>query len=130
MPEMRVQAAFLIANVNPKLFSVGVLIFIGIPLAIALVRKELKRSTVRMAVVLLILCPVVYAVTDRMDSEFERLRDVYFLVTGSMIVFVFAAWLTSAISTQNWKPVVGAAWGLVFSVLAELIVLYAALYFE
>jgi drug/metabolite transporter (DMT)-like permease len=117
-------------RMNDGVFTAGIFAFAGLPLIAGIVQKHVHRSILPVAIVLLFLCPVVYAVTDPLAVEFEKLRDGYFLATGSTIVFVSAVWLASSFKSRRWATVVTAAFGLVSSAAGVFILLWMVMYFE
>jgi hypothetical protein len=143
---MRVQLAFIVVAIlcamlavpffyqrrmNDGVFTAGIFAFAGLPLIAGIVQKHVHRSILPVAIVLLFLCPVVYAVTDPLAVEFEKLRDGCFLATGSTIVFVSAVWLASSFNkSRRWATVVTAAFGLVSSAAGVFILLWMVMYFE
>jgi hypothetical protein len=145
MADVRVQVAFIVVAVlcsmlavpffydhrmNDGLFTAGMLTFVGIPSIAGIVQTRAHRSIALTAISLLLLCPLVYLVTDPLAVEFERLRDGYFLATGSTLVFACAIWLASSLRSRSAPLVAIAALGLLSSAFAIFILLWMVMYFE
>ena len=83
---------------NDAGFIGSVLVFIGIPILAGITQRRPHLPIALVATGLILLCPIVYAVTDPLAKEFERVRDVYFLGTFSTTVFVSTNWLNRGAS--------------------------------
>lgn len=112
------------------IFVGNLLFFIGVPLIVAALSKEIDRSAWRVAAGLLLFCPIVYTVTDRLDAKFEIARDAYLLGTGSVVLFISAAWIISSYKSSKWIQVVAAGLGVALSAFTNLILLWMVSYFE
>lgn len=104
--------------------------FVALPLFVGILQTKANYSLTRAAAVLLLLCPLIYAITDRLDVQFEKLRDGHFLATGATIIFVSAAWLTQSVRKRNWAALVVAIIGLIVASSAVCILLWFVMYLE
>jgi hypothetical protein len=118
------------ARMDDGVFSANLLAFIGMPSVIGFLLKHPHRSVILIAAGLLLLCPAVYAITDGMAVEFERVRDGYFLGTGSAVLFVSTMWLTSSCRTGKWIQAVAAAFLVASFAFAVFVLLWMVIYFE
>jgi MFS family permease len=117
-------------RMNDLAFTGGVLAFIGVPLIAGLLQTRVRRPVMLLAAILLILCPVVYALTDRMSVEFEKLRDGYFLGVGIAIIFVAAAGLIESYKTGKRGRAVAASLCLASAAAAVSVLLWLVIYLE
>ena len=117
-------------RMNGRVFTGGMLAFVGIPFIAGVLQKQPHRSVVVVAIVLLLFCPVVYAITDPLAVEFEKLRDGYFLTIGSTLIFVSATWLVSSFKLRRLAHAVTAALGLLSAAVGVLVLLWMIMYFE
>jgi hypothetical protein len=101
-----------------------------VPLIVAVFSAENGHPAWRVVVALLLFCLPVYAVTDFFNARFEIGRDVYFLGTGSVVLFIFAAWLASSYRSRNWLQVTAAALVTALSAFANFVLLWMISYFE
>jgi hypothetical protein len=118
------------ARMDDGVFTVNLLAFIGMPLAVGVLLKHPQRSVIHVTVGLLLLCPAVYAITDGMAVEFERVRDGYFLGTGSAVIFVSTMWLISSCKAGKWIQAFSAAFVVASFALAVFVLLWMVMYFE
>jgi hypothetical protein len=51
---------------------------------------------------MLIACPLVFFVTDRMDARVEVFRDCFFLATFTTVSLTSGAWLGSLLRAGRW----------------------------
>jgi len=117
-------------RMNESVFAGGLIGFVGAPLFAGIWQQQADRLVALLAVVLLLLCPAVYAATDALAVEFEKLRDGYFLGTGSTLIFVSAAWLGCSHRSRNWLIAGAAALGLTSAALATCLLLLMVMYCE
>jgi hypothetical protein len=117
-------------RMNDGVFAGGLLTFVGIPLVAGTLRATAYRTLTLVAAALLFFCPIVYAITDPLAVEFERLRDGYFLGTGSTMIFVFAEWLISSYKSRKWTHAFASAFGLIAAAVAVFVLLWMVMYFE
>jgi hypothetical protein len=118
------------ARMDDGVFTVNLLAFIGIPLVVGILLQQPRRSVILVSSGLLLLCPVVYAITDGLDVEFERVRDSYFLGTGSAILFVSTMWLISSCRAGKWIQTVAAAFVVASAAFAIFVLVWMVMYFE
>ncbi len=111
-------------------FVGGILAFVGVPLLGGILQKQAHRSITFSAAVFLLLCPVVYAVTDPLAVQFEILRDCFFLATGSTIVFVTSVFLASSLKPPRVARIVISGMLLLLSSVAVITLLWMIMYFE
>jgi hypothetical protein len=104
--------------------------FTVIPLIVGVFSKQAYRSVTLAALALLLLCPVVYAITDPLAKEFEQVRDGYFLAASSSMVLVSSAWMASSYRSGNWLRCLAAIFGGISSSLAVFVLLWMIMYFE
>jgi hypothetical protein len=117
-------------RMNDGVFVGGLLAFVAPPVLAGTCQKQAERSITQLAVILLLLCPLVYAVTDRLDVQFEKLRDGFFLGTGSTIIFVSAERLNSSYRSRRWLHAVAAASSLASATVAVFVLLWFVMYLE
>jgi drug/metabolite transporter (DMT)-like permease len=110
---------------NDAVFAGCFLAFSGIPLIAGFLHKHPDRYVALVAAGLVLLCPVVYAITDRLAGEFEKSRDSFFLGTFSAIIFVSAIHFRKS---GKWAWALGISAGLAASSIA--ILLWMIMYFE
>ncbi len=142
---MRMQLAFIVAVVacsllavplfhnhrmNDGVFAGGILTFVGVPLLAGIFQKQTHRSITLFAAIFLLLCPAVYAVTDSLAVQFEKLRDGFFLATGSTIVFVASVWLASSFKPFRLAHIATAMLALLSSSVSVIAVLWVVMYLE
>jgi hypothetical protein len=113
-------------RMNDGLFIGGLLTFVGIPL----IAGAFDRSVTLAAMVLLLLCPIVGVITDPLAILFERLRDGYFLGTGSAIIFVSSIWIANCVRARKLDHIAIAILGLLSATVAVFILLWMVMYFE
>jgi hypothetical protein len=118
------------ARMDDGVFIGNLLAFIGIPLVVGILLKHPHRSVILVTAGLLLFCPVVYAITDGLAVEFERVRDGYFLGTGSAALFVSTMWLMSSCGAGKWIQAVAAAFVVAAFAFAVFVLLWMVMYFE
>jgi hypothetical protein len=117
-------------RINAVVFGGCVIAFAGIPLYFGLAQKHAHRGIAMVAAGLLLLCPVVYAITDPLAAEYERWRDIYFLGTFSAIVFVSASWLVNFYRSGRWLFSGAALLCLVLAAIGVIALLGLVMYLE
>lgn len=142
---MRVQVAFIVVasiggilampffyehRMNDRVFTAGMLTFAGIPLIAGMLQRLSHRSVTLVAIGFLILCPLVYVVTDPLDAHFERLRDGFFLATGSTFIFVSTVWIRSSFGSRKLAHLLAAVFGLLSATVVVFVLLWMVMYFE
>lgn len=142
---MRVQVAFIVAasivamlampffyghRMNDGVFMAGLLAFVGIPLIAGKVQTLSHRSVTLVAIGFLFLCPLIYVATDHLDSQFEKLRDGFFLATSSTCIFVSTVWITTSFSSRKLPHILVAVFSLLSAIFAISVLLGMVLYFE
>lgn len=145
MTNMRVQLAFIAAatmvamlavpffynhRMNGGVFAAAVLIFAGIPLIAGKFQSTSHRPVTLVAICYLFLCPLVYMVTDSLDAQFEKLRDGFFLATGSTLIFVCTVWIRSSLSSRKSLHLCAAIFGLSSAIGGVSVLLWMTMYFE
>jgi hypothetical protein len=100
------------------LFGASLLVFVAAPIVAAVPQGQLSWPVALFAIAALLLCPVVGAITDPLTIKFERLRDIFFLGTGSTLIFVTTIWFRSSYGARKWLQAVAAALSLETAVLA------------
>jgi hypothetical protein len=108
----------------------GMIAFAVLPFIVGVFQEQPGRAIAMIAGTLLLLCPTVYVAADRLDVEFERLRDRFFLGTATTVNFVCSAWLANSLRARNWAVVLGSGGGLALAVAAVAIMLWMFLFFE
>jgi hypothetical protein len=88
------------------------------------------RSITLAAAILVLGCPLAYAITDPLPLPFEKLRDGYFLTTAILVVAVSATWLAYSLVSRNWRIVLAAITGLLSGLAAICVMLWMFMYFE
>lgn len=83
---------FLYQSRNATAWLGGVAFFAGSPLALGLFLGGRDRFAQRTAILFLLACPIVYAITDPLPRVYERVRDAIILATGGMVILVCSAW--------------------------------------
>ena len=117
-------------RMNTVALSGSIVAFIGIPFLAGILQKNASHLVTLAVVVLLFLCPIVYAVTDPLAVRFEKLRDGHLLATGAMIIFVSAVWLVQSIRTRMRITLLTAVMGLILGVAEVCMLLWMIVYFE
>ena len=69
------------------IWGLSILAFVGFPVLAGIVRGKPSFPANLTAGMLLLACPIVYALTDPLPVPFELLRDAFFLATGSTLTF-------------------------------------------
>lgn len=90
-------------------WAVSIVAFVGIPVLAGIVRGQPSFLANLTAGILLLACPIAYAVTDPLPVRFELLRDVLFLATGSTLTFISTGWTTNSARARQWGQVSGSA---------------------
>lgn len=111
-------------------FAAGVLAFTAAPLVAGIVQGPAHRSTLPIAALLLLLCPVAFFVTDPLPVRFERLRDAYFLAAFSSTVFVASLWLANSICLRRWVSATVSALCLIVATTGVYILLAVVMFLE
>ncbi len=117
-------------RINAGVFTGGTVTFIVVPFVAGTLRKQPVPSMAVTASILLLLCPMVYAITDPLAVQFERLRDVYFLTTGATIIFVSAMWLTYSFRSRKWIITFSTVAAMLSAATAVFVMLWMFIYFE
>jgi hypothetical protein len=117
-------------RMDDGVFTASLLAFTGVPLIAGILQRHTHRFVALVVAVLLLFCPLIYAVTKPLAIEFETIRDSYFLGVGSTLLFVSATWLSSSYKTRRWIHAVAAACGLTFTAVAVFVLLWMVMYFE
>jgi hypothetical protein len=117
-------------RMDDRVFIGGVFTFVGVPLIAGSLQQQAYRSVMLVSLVLLFLCPVVYAITDPLAAQFEKMRDGYFLATSSSIIYVSANWLANSLRTSRLVPGITSALTLVVMTIAVFILLWMVIYLE
>ncbi len=145
MTNMRVQLAFIAVativamlavpffynhRMNGGVFAAAVLTFAGIPLIAGKSQRTSHRPVPLVAIGFLFLCPLVYMVTDTLDAQFEKLRDGFFLATGSTLIFVCTVWIRSSLPSRKFLHIGAAVFGLLSAVIGVFVLLWMTMYFE
>jgi hypothetical protein len=117
-------------RMNGAVFTGGSLAFVGTPLIVGILQAQAHRTVTLVTAGLLLLCPVVYAFTDSLAVDFEKLRDGYFLGTGSAIIFVSTVWLVTSYKLTKGSQAIAAGFSLVSASVAVFILLWLVMYFE
>lgn len=112
------------------LYWVGATAFIGLPLAAGSVQRSLSQAAIATTGALLLACPLVYAITDPLPVAYEKPRDGFFLGTATTVVFVCAAWASTAWQTRKWQAILLAVFGVVASAAAIFMILFMIMHFE
>lgn len=94
---------------DDKVWLSAIVVFIVLPLLAGFFQTQPSRSLTFAIGILLSLCPLVFAVTDRLPQHFEKLRDSHFLATGATIIFMSAAWLAYSFRNRKWVVLAVAA---------------------
>ena len=108
----------------------GMIMFVALPFIVGILQDQPNRTIAKIVGMLLLLCPTVYVATDRLDSEFEKLRDGFFLGTAVTVSFVCSAWMANSLRARHWGAILGSVAGLVFASAAVFIMLWMFIYFE
>jgi hypothetical protein len=91
----------------------------------------MQRRGITVAAAILVLgCPLVYAVTDLLPVPFEKFRDGYFLATAVLVILVSAIWLAYSVRLRDWRVMFGATAGLLTGLMAVCVILWMFMYFE
>ena len=117
-------------RMDDRVFMGGLLAFVGTPLIVGILQKQAYRRVTLVAAGLVLLCPVVYAITDRLAVEFEKLRDGYFLGTSSTILFVSAGWLINSYRSGKSIHAFAAAFSLIAAAFSSVVLMWMVMYFE
>jgi hypothetical protein len=118
------------ARMEDGVFIGSLLAFIGTPFVVGTLLRHPHRSVILVTAGLLLFCPVVYVITDGLAKEFERVRDSYFLGTGSAVLFVATMWLMSSCSAGKWIQAVAAVFVAASFAFAVFVLLWMVMYFE
>jgi hypothetical protein len=117
---------FYLYRMNAGIFAGGIFTFIGVPLVFGVLLKHGHRIVTLGAIVLLLVCPLVYVAFDFA----EKLRDGSFLAIGSTILFVSATWISDSVRSRRWGRCAIAINGILSSAVALFILLWMTVYFE
>jgi hypothetical protein len=117
-------------RMNDAVFTGGLLAFVGTPLIAGLRQTQTHRAVTLVAAGILLFCPVVYGITDPLAVEFEKLRDGYFLGTGTAIIFVSTVWLIASYRIRKGIQAVAAGLSLASATVAVFVLLWLVMYFE
>lgn len=104
-------------------FAAGVLAFTAAPLIAGIVQSRPHRSTLPIAALLLLLCPIAFFVTDPLPVRFERSRDAYLLAAFSSIVFIASLWLANSVRLRLWGAATASALCLILAAAGVYILL-------
>jgi hypothetical protein len=111
-------------------FVAGITAFAAVPLLAGILRSEPDRIMTGWALLMIAFCPVVYVVTEFLDSQFERMRDSYFLATASTIIFLSATWVNYSAKLREWAILWAAIGVQLAATLAVLVMIWMFIYFE
>jgi hypothetical protein len=117
-------------RMNDAVFTGGFLAFVGTPLIAGILQTQTHRPVTLVAAGLLLFCPVVYSITDPLAVEFEKLRDGYFLGTGTAIIFVSTVWLITSYRIRKGIQAFAAGLSLASALVAVFILLWIVMYLE
>lgn len=117
-------------RMNGGIFFGTLLAFTVTPLSVGLWEKQAYRSVTLVALALVLLCPVVFVITDPLAAEFEKVRDIYFLGTFSTVLLVSSTWYMTAYRTRKWFQYFAAILGGSSSALGVLVLLWMIMVFE
>lgn len=117
-------------RMNAGALTGGIVTFVGVPFLAGILQKQAHRAVALTASILLVFCPVVYAVTDPLAVQFEKLRDGYFLGTGATIIFVSTVWVAYFTSLRKWPAMFAAVAALLSAATAVCVMLWMFVYFE
>ena len=92
---------FFYQNRNATAWLGGVAIFVGTPLILGLLLGGRSRFARQTAVLLLLACPIVYAITDPLPHVYEIVRDSIFLTTGGMVILVCSGWTVTCLKSNR-----------------------------
>jgi hypothetical protein len=104
--------------------------FVGFPFVAGILQEKVYRPVTLAAATMVLVCPIVYVVTDRLAVQFERLRDGYFLAAGAAMIFICAAWLVHSARSQRRIARLTTASGLLVSGAAVDVLLWLVVYLE
>jgi drug/metabolite transporter (DMT)-like permease len=69
---------------------IGMLVFIGVPWLIGYAQDSMPDRATNLMIALIVACAFVYGLTDPLASQYEQLRDAFFLLTGITVITVAA----------------------------------------
>jgi hypothetical protein len=101
---------------NGAAFWSGIALFCVLPPLAGSFQSKPARPIALFGGFMLLLCPLVYLVTDGMHSRAEVSRDSYFLATFSIVGLLSGAWLRSSLGVRRWAS---AALASVFTIAAS-----------
>ena len=117
-------------RMNAGVWLAGMILFIGLPLLAGALQSQPSRAALMAAGILLMVCPLVYVVTDPLAVQYEKLRDGFFLATGATILFVCVAWSSRFVRSRKWFAFSVAASGAVSAAAAIYVMVSMFIYFE
>jgi hypothetical protein len=104
--------------------------FVGFPFVAGILQDQVYRPVTLAAATLVLMCPIVYVVTDRLAAQIERWRDGYFLAAGAAMIFICASWMVHSARSQRRIARLTAALGLLVSSAAVGVLLWLVVYLE
>lgn len=121
---------FLDRHRRVEAWGASVALFAGAPLISALLLGPRSHLANWSTGALLLVCPVVYGITDALPAKYEVARDVVFLATASLVVFISMSWVTAkSPSRKRTRKIVGTL-GAITGIAAVYIMTWLFTYLE
>ena len=121
---------FLYRNRGFKIWLGSVVLFVAAPLLVGSLFGGRSRFARRSAGLLVFACPVVYAITDSLPPAYEMARDVLFLTTASVVVFVSSGGMASCLQSHRWRCALAGASGVLTGAAAVVVMTWLFVYLE
>lgn len=125
-----VAVPFLYRNRGVGIWLGSVALFVAAPLLVGSLFGGRSRFARRTAGLLLLACPVVYAIIDFLPHAYEMARDVILLTTASVAIFVSSGWMAPCLQSRRWPQGLAGATGVLTGAAAVVIMTWLFVYLE
>ncbi len=108
----------------------SIAVFAGLPSFLGILTGKPSRRVTWTAVLLCLASPAIGAAVDPLPAEFEKLRDIVFLATSAVVIFVGSAWGVSYFRRCRWFAFSFAAFVVTVAITSLFIMVTLFMYLE